>query len=244
MDIQLDPSNKPAQEFLIYQKIQDGRRGSKVQNRPNLTPQITFRLGIWFSFIRFGQNLAWTYYLTFQTHLHKNFSFIIIFKMAARGLKVQNLPNLNPQITFQLAFGFRSSDLDKTRHEHSTWPFKQVCPRIYQLGQNPRWPLGIKGPKSTKFDSTNHISARHLDSFLSDLDKVWHGHTTWPYKCLKSTKFDPTNHILTRHLDPFIRFGKSLAWTYYLTLQTNLCKNFSFSTKSKMTAGGQMSKIN
>ena len=38
MDILLDPSNKPAQEFLIYRKIQDGPRGSKVQNRPNLTP--------------------------------------------------------------------------------------------------------------------------------------------------------------------------------------------------------------
>ena len=34
---------------------------------------------------------------------------------------------------------------------------------FYQLGQNPRWTLEVKGPKSTKFDSTNHISARHLD---------------------------------------------------------------------------------
>ena len=42
MDILLDPSNKPAQEFLIHRKIQDGRRGSKVQNRPNLTRQIPF----------------------------------------------------------------------------------------------------------------------------------------------------------------------------------------------------------
>jgi hypothetical protein len=32
MDILLDPKNKSAQEFLIYRKIQDGRRGSKVQN--------------------------------------------------------------------------------------------------------------------------------------------------------------------------------------------------------------------
>ena len=29
--------------------------------------------------------------------------------------------------------------------------------------QNPSWPLEVKGPKSTKFDSTNHISAWHLD---------------------------------------------------------------------------------
>ena len=39
--ILLDTSNKPAQEFLIYCKIQDGRQGLKVQNRPNLTPQNT-----------------------------------------------------------------------------------------------------------------------------------------------------------------------------------------------------------
>jgi len=60
MDILLDPKNKSAQEFLIYRKIQDGRRGLKVQNRPNLTPEITFWLGIWILFMKFGQNLAWT----------------------------------------------------------------------------------------------------------------------------------------------------------------------------------------
>ena len=42
LDILLDPRNKPAEQFFIYSKIQDGRRWSKVQNRPNLTPQITF----------------------------------------------------------------------------------------------------------------------------------------------------------------------------------------------------------
>jgi hypothetical protein len=56
MDILLDSKNKSEQEFLIYGKIQDGRQGSKVQNRPNLTPQTLFRLGIWLLFIRFGQN--------------------------------------------------------------------------------------------------------------------------------------------------------------------------------------------
>ncbi len=106
MDILLDPKNKSAQEFLIYHKIQDGRRGPKVQNWPNLTPQ-------W----HFGS-----------------------------------------------AFGSRSSDLKKKWHEHTSWPYKQVCARIYQLEQNRRWPPEVKGPKSTKFEPTNHISARHLDS--------------------------------------------------------------------------------
>ncbi len=56
MDILLDSKNKSEQEFIIYGKIQDGRQGSKVQNRPNLTPQTLFRLSIWLLFIRFGQN--------------------------------------------------------------------------------------------------------------------------------------------------------------------------------------------
>ena len=43
MDIQLDPRKKPAEEFLIFLKIQDGQRRLKVQNRSNLTPQTTFR---------------------------------------------------------------------------------------------------------------------------------------------------------------------------------------------------------
>ena len=51
MDIQLDPRNKPAEEFFIFLKIQDGRRRSKVQKRSNLTPQITFWLRIWIRFI-------------------------------------------------------------------------------------------------------------------------------------------------------------------------------------------------
>ena len=36
---------------------------------------------------------------------------------------------------------------------------------------------------------------------------------------------------------------QNLAWTYYLTLGTSLRKNFSFFSKSKMTTGGQKSKI-
>ena len=87
MDILLDPRNKPAEEFFIFLKIQDGRRRSKVQNRPNFTPQITFWLIIWIWFIRFGQYLAWTYHLTLETSLRKNFSFFSKSKMAAGGQK-------------------------------------------------------------------------------------------------------------------------------------------------------------
>ena len=36
---------------------------------------------------------------------------------------------------------------------------------------------------------------------------------------------------------------QNLAWTYYLTLGTSLRRNFSFFSKSKMTTGGQKSKI-
>ena len=37
----------------------------------------------------------------------------------------------------------------------------------------------------------------------------------------------------------FIGFRQNLTWTYYMTLGTNLRKNFSFLSKSKMAAGGQ-----
>ena len=40
---------------------------------------------------------------------------------------------------------------------------------------------------------------------------------------------------------PFIRFGQNLAWTYYLTLETSLWKNFF--SKSKMAAGSQRFEI-
>ena len=80
MDMQLDPRNKPAEEFFIFLKNQDGPRRSKVQNRSNLTPQFTSRLRISIRLIRFG-HLAWTYYLTLQTSLPKNFSFFSKSKM-------------------------------------------------------------------------------------------------------------------------------------------------------------------
>ena len=91
MDILLDPSNKPAQEFFIYCKVQNGHRGSKVQNRPNLTPQIPFWLDSGIYIIRFGQNLAWIYFLTLQTSLRKNLSVKTKSKMAAGGQR----PKLN-----------------------------------------------------------------------------------------------------------------------------------------------------
>ena len=90
MDILLDPRNKPAEEFFIFLKIQDGRRRSKVQNRPNFTPQITFWLIIWIWFIRFGPNLAGRYYSTQGTSLCKNFFPIAKSKMAAAAAITAN----------------------------------------------------------------------------------------------------------------------------------------------------------
>merc|ERR1712018_501882 len=78
-ELQIDVS------FISYD---DGLLRSKVQNRPNLTLQITFRLGIWIRFIGFRQNLAWTHYLTLGIILWKNFSFLSKSKMAAGGQKL------------------------------------------------------------------------------------------------------------------------------------------------------------
>ena len=124
MDIQLYLPNKPAQEFLIYRKIQDDRRELKSQ-----IDQI------------------WPH----KSHLGS-------------------------------AFGSRSSDLDKIGHEHTSWPYKWLCARIYQLAQNPRWLPAVKGPKSSKFDPTNPISARHLDLI----------HQIWT-KFVMNILLDPTN---------------------------------------------------
>ena len=93
-------------EFFIFLKIQDDHGRSKVQNRPNFTPQITFFAITWIRFIRFRQNLAWTYYLTLGTSLRKNFGFLRI-QDGRRWSKVQNRPNFTPQITFWLIIWIR-----------------------------------------------------------------------------------------------------------------------------------------
>ncbi len=87
MDILLDPWNKPAKEFFIFLKIQDDHGRSKVQNRPNFTPQITFFAITWIRLIGSRQNLACTYYLTLGTTLRKNFSFFSKSKMVAAAIK-------------------------------------------------------------------------------------------------------------------------------------------------------------
>ena len=51
---------------------------------PNLTPQITFRLGIWIPLIRFGQHLE-----TFRNKHVENFSFFSKSKMATDGQKLK-----------------------------------------------------------------------------------------------------------------------------------------------------------
>ena len=58
MDTLLDPRNNPVEEFVIFIKIQDGCRRSKIEFRHNFGSKITFRLGKWIPLIRFGQNLA------------------------------------------------------------------------------------------------------------------------------------------------------------------------------------------
>ena len=117
MDILLDPRNKPTEEIFIFLKIQDGRWWSKVRNRPNLTPQITFRLRIWIQFVRFGQYLTWTYYLTLRTIL-RIFLFFSKTKMAAGGQKL----NFGSKSHFGLANGSLSSDLDKIWQADTTQP--------------------------------------------------------------------------------------------------------------------------
>ena len=65
------------------------------------------------------------------------------------AVKSPNRPNLPHKSHFGSAFVPHSSDLDKILHECTSWPYKQVCTRIYQFVQNPRWPPEVKCPKST-----------------------------------------------------------------------------------------------
>ena len=145
MDILLDPSNKPAKEFFIFLKIQDGRRRSQICDAFHFFNVFAI---IWIRFIGSRQNLAWTYYLTLGTNLRKNFSFFSKSKMAADGQK----------------FAMR-----------------------YTYGLPTKKPLG------------------RIDPFA----------------------------ITSKRL---IGSRQNLAWTYYLTLGTTPRKNFSFFSKSKMAA--------
>ena len=109
-----------ARIFHFIAKSKMAEMGTKVQNRPNLSPQITFRLDTWIYFIRFWQNLAWPYYLTLKTSLRKNFLFIAKFKMAPRGQRSKINQIWPHKSHFCSAFGSWSSDLDKFWHGHTT----------------------------------------------------------------------------------------------------------------------------
>ena len=64
--------------------------------------KITFLLGNWIPFIRFGQKLALSWSLTLKTSLRENFFIFLKIQDDRLRSKVQNLPNLTPQITFRL----------------------------------------------------------------------------------------------------------------------------------------------
>ena len=120
MDMVFDPKNKPT-DFFIFLKIQDGGLRSKEQNRPNFTPQIIFRLGIWIPFIGFVMNIL----IELETSLRKNFSFISKSKMAAGGQKLIFDKISAQKSHFGLANGSRSSDLDKIWQEHTNRPWNK-----------------------------------------------------------------------------------------------------------------------
>ena len=68
------------------------------------------------------------------------------------------------QITFPLGNAFRSSDLDKNGMGMLLDPKNKPTATFLDLNfPNSRWRPSVKGPKSTIFDPTNYISARHLD---------------------------------------------------------------------------------
>ena len=80
------------------------------------------------------------------------------------------------KITFWLGNWIPLSDFDKIWHGSLT--LKTNIGRIFDFSQNSRWRPSVKGPKSTKFDPTNYISAPYLDPVHPILDKIWHGHTS------------------------------------------------------------------
>ena len=92
----------------------------KGPKQPNWTPQSIFRLDIWISFIRFGQNLAWTYFLTLQPSLSKNLSVSAKSKVATRGQR-SKMDQIWPHKShFGSAFRSRLLDLDKIWYKHTS----------------------------------------------------------------------------------------------------------------------------
>ena len=173
--------------------------GSKVQNRPNLTPQITFRLSIWTSFIRFWQNLAWPYFLTIQTSLCKIFSVSTKSNVAAWG-HMSKINQIWPQKShFGSAIGSRSSDLNKIWHEHTSWSYKQICARV------------ISSCKTQEGRRRSKVQNR-----LNLIPQI----TFW-----------------LGILIPSIWFGQNWAWTDFLIIQISLRKNLSVGANSRWPPG-------
>ena len=51
--------------------------------------------------------------------------------------------------------------------------------------ENPRWPPAVEGPKSAKFDPTNHNFARHLDQV----------HLIWTMEILLDPRNKPADFL-------------------------------------------------
>ena len=110
MDIQLDLSNKPAQEFRIYWKIQDGRRGVKSPKSTKFDPSYpTNHFSAWHLN---PVHLIWTKFGMDILLDHKNKSaqeFLINRKIQDgrhSGVKCPKLTKFDPTITFRLGIWY------------------------------------------------------------------------------------------------------------------------------------------
>ena len=176
MNILRDPKNKSAQEFLIHRKIQDGRQGSKVQNRPNLTNKSHFGSA-------FGSRSS---DLDQILHGHTTWP----FKQACATIShLSQNPRWSPGVK-----GSKSTKFDLANHI-SSWHLDLVYQIWTQFGMNilldptnkfaqefliyRKIQDGRRGSKVQNWLHKSH-SGFAFGSSSSDLDKVWHGHTTWP----------------------------------------------------------------
>ena len=121
------------------------------------------------------ERTSWPYK---QTSFCKIFSVCTKSKMAA-GCQMSKINQIWPQKShFGSSFGTHSSDLNKIWHEHISWYYKQLCAWVFQLVQNPRWPLEVKRPKSTKFGWTGskcHAEMWFVESNIVDFGPLISG---------------------------------------------------------------------
>ena len=135
-------------------------------------------------FIWFGLNLAWSMDILLGPKNKAAEEFFVFFSKSkmATGVQSSKISHSWPHKShFGSTFGSGWSDLDNIWHGHTSYLTLETSPQK-KFSFFSKYKMAVGGQRTEIVQIWPHKShfGSSFESGSSDLDNIWHGHTTWP----------------------------------------------------------------